>query len=413
MFEISVICLCITAFLAYINHRWIGLPGTIGVMSIAMVISLAIVGMHQAGLGEISVPTMAFLRGIDFSTVVMDGMLSLLLFAGALHVDISQLRDYKWPIFGLAVVGTLLSTVIVGACTYYMLQAAGLSTSFWYCMVFGALISPTDPVAVQGILKQYKAPDSLNVVIAGESLFNDGVSVVLFAILLGIATKGTAPDATEISSLVVHEVGGGLAIGFALGGLLYYMLRSIDNYSVEVLLTLAGVLGGYLLATKLHLSGPLAMVVTCLLIGNHGRDTAMSDATRHHVDLFWELIDEILNAVLFVLLGLEIVLLSLSWRLFGLSVAVIAITTFARWITVGLPISLTERRMQLPKGAWKVLTWGGLRGGISVALALSLPAGPSRDVILALTYGVVIFSMLCQGLTIGWVIESSIKSKNK
>lgn len=165
MFEISVICLCITAFLAYINHRWIGLPGTIGVMSIAMVISLAIVGMHQAGLGEISVPTMAFLRGIDFSTVVMDGMLSLLLFAGALHVDISQLRDYKWPIFGLAVVGTLLSTVIVGACTYYMLQAAGLSTSFWYCMVFGALISPTDPVAVQGILKQYKAPDSLNVVI--------------------------------------------------------------------------------------------------------------------------------------------------------------------------------------------------------------------------------------------------------
>ena len=338
MFEISVICLCITAFLAYINHRWIGLPGTIGVMSIAMVISLAIVGMHQAGLGEISVPTMAFLRGIDFSTVVMDGMLSLLLFAGALHVDISQLRDYKWPIFGLAVVGTLLSTVIVGACTYYMLQAAGLSTSFWYCMVFGALISPTDPVAVQGILKQYKAPDSLNVVIAGESLFNDGVSVVLFAILLGIATKGTAPDATEISSLVVHEVGGGLAIGFALGGLLYYMLRSIDNYSVEVLLTLAGVLGGYLLATKLHLSGPLAMVVTGLLIGNHGRDTAMSDATRHHVDLFWELIDEILNAVLFVLLGLEIVLLSLSWRLFGLSVAVIAITTFARWITVGLPI---------------------------------------------------------------------------
>ena len=217
-------------------------------------------------------------------------------------------------------------------------------------------------------------------VIAGESLFNDGVSVVLFAILLGIATKGTAPDATEISSLVVHEVGGGLAIGFALGGLLYYMLRSIDNYSVEVLLTLAGVLGGYLLATKLHLSGPLAMVVTGLLIGNHGRDTAMSDATRHHVDLFWELIDEILNAVLFVLLGLEIVLLSLSWRLFGLSVAVIAITTFARWITVGLPISLTERRMQLPKGAWKVLTWGGLRGGISVALALSLPAGPSRDV---------------------------------
>ena len=190
MFEVAVICLCITAVLAYINHRWVGLPGTIGVMSIAMLISLCIVGMHHLGLGEISVPAMAFLRGIDFSIVVMDGMLSLLLFAGALHVDISQLRSYKWPILGLAVIGTMLSTLIVGVCTYYMLHAAGLSTSFWYCMVFGALISPTDPVAVQGVLKQYKAPDSLNVVIAGESLFNDGVSVVLFSLLLGIAIKG-------------------------------------------------------------------------------------------------------------------------------------------------------------------------------------------------------------------------------
>jgi CPA1 family monovalent cation:H+ antiporter len=371
------------------------------------------VGIHHVGLGEISVPTIDFLRRIDFSTVVMDGMLSLLLFAGALHVDISQLRSYKWPIFGLSVVGTLLSTVIVGVCTYYMLQVAGLSTSFWYCMVFGALISPTDPVAVQGVLKQYKAPDSLNVVIAGESLFNDGVSVVLFTILLGIATKGKPPSASEISWLIVHEVGGGLAFGLALGGLLYYMLRSIDKYSIEVLLTLAGVLGGYLLATKLHVSGPLAMVIAGLVIGNQGRDTAMSDATRHHVDLFWELIDEILNAVLFVLLGLEIILLSLSWRLFGLSVAVIAITTFARWLTVGLPISLTEQKMQLPDGAWKVLTWGGLRGGISVALALSLSAGTSRNVILALTYGVVIFSMLGQGLTIGRVIEKSVRTKIK
>ena len=412
MFEVAVICLSVTAVLAYINHRWIGLPGTIGVMSIAMVISLAIVGMHQFGLREISVPAMSFLRAIDFSTVVMDGMLSMLLFAGALHVDIGQLRNYKWPILGLAVIGTLLSTVIVGFGTYYQLQAAGFTTSFWYCMLFGALISPTDPVAVQGVLKQYKAPESLNVVIAGESLFNDGVSVVLFAILLGIAAKGSSPDVTEISSLVVHEVGGGLALGLVLGGLLYYMLRSIDNYSVEVLITLAGVLGGYLLATKAHASGPLAMVVTGLLIGNHGRRTAMSDATRHHVDLFWELMDEILNAVLFVLLGLEIILLSLSWQLFGLSVAVIAITTFARWLTVGWPINLTEKSMNLPAGSWKVLTWGGLRGGISVALALSIPAGSARDVILALTYGVVVFSMLGQGLTIGRVIEKSIGATN-
>ena len=412
MFEVAVICLCVTAVLAYINHRWIGLPETIGVMTIAMLISLSIVSMHQLGFGEISIPAMAFLRSIDFSTVVMDGMLSLLLFAGSLHVDISQLRSYKWPIFGLAVVGTLLSTAIVGIGTYYMLQAAGFSTSFWYCMVFGALISPTDPVAVQGVLKQYKAPDGLSVVIAGESLFNDGVSVVLFAILLGIAIKGSTPESPEISWLVLHEVGGGLMLGLTMGGLLYYMLRSIDNYSVEVLLTLAGVLGGYLLATKVHASGPLAMVITGLLIGNHGRKTAMSDTTRHHVDLFWKLMDEILNAVLFVLLGLEIILLSLSWQLLGLTIAIIAITTFARWLTVGWPISLTERRMRLPVGSWKVLTWGGLRGGISVALALSLPAGPSRNVILALTYGVVIFSMLGQGLTIGRVIEKSIGTNN-
>ena len=412
MFEVAVICLCITAVLAYINHRWLGLPGTIGVMSIAMAISLAIVGLLQLGLGEISIPSMSFLRSIDFSTVLMDGMLSLLLFAGALHVDISQLRSYKWPILGLAVVGTLLSTVIIGMGTYFMLQAAGIDTSFWYCMVFGALISPTDPVAVQGVLKQHKAPDSLNIVIAGESLFNDGVSVVLFAILLGIAIKGSAPGAVEISWLIVHEVGGGLALGFALGGLLYYMLRSIDNYNIEVLLTFAGVLGGYLLASKLHVSGPLAMVVAGILIGNHARNTAMSDATRHHVDLFWKLIDEILNAVLFMLLGLEIILLTLSWQLLGLSLAVIVITTFARWFTVGFPISLTEQKMRLPAGAWKVLTWGGLRGGISVALALSLPPGASRNVILALTYGVVIFSMLVQGLTIGRVIEKSIQTNN-
>lgn len=408
MFEVAVICLCVTAVLAYINHRWVGLPETIGVMSIAMAISLSIVGLHNLGLGEVSAPTIEFLRAIDFSKVVMDGMLSLLLFAGALHVNLSHLRSYKWSILGLAVVGTMLSTVIVGVCTYGLLLAAGLTTSFWYCMLFGALISPTDPVAVQGVLKKFNAPDSLNVVIAGESLFNDGVSVVLFAVLLGVAIKGNVPDVASIAWLVLHEVGGGLSLGLVLGGLLYYMLRSIDNYSVEVLLTLAGVLGGYLLATKLHVSGPLAMVVTGLLIGNQGRETAMSDTTRHHIDLFWELIDEILNAVLFVLLGLEIILLSLSWKLFGLSVMVVFITMFARWLTVGLPVSFAERGMRLPIGAWKVLTWGGLRGGISVALALSLPAGPSRDVILALTYGVVIFSMLGQGLTIGRVIEKAI-----
>ncbi len=408
MFEIATICLVITALMAYVNHRWVGLPSTIGVMAIAMLISISLVFAHQLGFGDRAIPLILFLRGIDFSVVLMDGMLSLLLFAGALHVDLSQLREYKWPVLGLAVLGTLGSAAIIGVCAYELLLLTGKPLPFWYCMVFGALISPTDPIAVMGVLRQHNAPDSLGVVISGESLFNDGVGVVLFTVLLGIAIKGSSPDAVSISFLILHEVGGGLLLGLTLGLLLYYMLRSIDNYSVEVMLTLAGVLGGYLLATKLHVSGPLSMVVTGLLIGNHGRDTAMSDTTRHHVDLFWELIDEILNAVLFVLLGLEIILLSLSWTLFGLSLVVIVITLLARWLTVGLPVSLASKRMKLPTGAWKVLTWGGLRGGISVALALSLPVGEPRDVILALTYGVVIFSMLGQGLTIGRVIKKSM-----
>lgn len=411
MFEIAVICLVITALMAYINHRWVGLPSTIGVMAIAMLISICLVLAHQMGYTDTTGPVLTFVRSIDFSAVLMDGMLSLLLFAGALHVNLSQLREYKWPVFGLAVFGTLASAVIIGWCTYELLLLVSMPLPFWYCMVFGALISPTDPIAVMGVLRQNKAPESLGVVISGESLFNDGVGVVLFTILLGVALNSRSPDVASVSYLILHEVGGGLLLGLALGLLLYFMLRSIDQYSVEVMLTIAGVLGGYLLATKLHVSGPLSMVVTGLMIGNHGRNSAMSETTRHHLDLFWELMDEILNAVLFVLLGLEVILLSLSWTLLGLSLIVIVITVLARWLTVGVPVRLTAKRMKLPKSAWKVLTWGGLRGGISVALALSLPLDQNRDVILTLTYGVVIFSMLVQGLTIGRVIENSIDSE--
>ena len=413
MFEVSVICLVITALLAYTNHRWFGLPSTVGVMVIAMLISLVLVAANQWGFSAVSKPAIDFLQNINFSAVLMDGMLSLLLFAGALQINLSQLRDYKWPVFGLAVFGTLLSTALIGYGLHWLLWAVDLPMPFWYCMVFGALISPTDPIAVMGVLRQNKAPDSLAVVISGESLFNDGVGVVAFTLLLGIAVKGSAPDVASISTLVLHEVGGGLLLGLCLGLVLYYMLKSIDNYSVEVLLTIAAVLGGYLLATKLHVSGPLSMVVTGLMIGNHGRESAMSDTTRHHLDLFWELIDEILNAVLFVLLGLEIILISLTWKVMGLCAGVVLISLLARWLTVGVPVSLSSQRLRLPAGAWKVLTWGGLRGGISVALALSLPPGPPRDLILALTYGVVIFSMLGQGLTIGAVIRSAMAPLSK
>ncbi|TXI49580.1 MAG: sodium:proton antiporter [Lysobacter sp.] len=411
MFEILVVCLVITALLAYVNHRFVGLPTTIGVMAIAMLLSLGLIALDRLGFGALREYEVAMLRSIDFSKLLMEGMLSLLLFAGALHIDLSQLRAHRWQVGLLAVAGTAVSTAIVGVGLWLLLPLVGLPLSLGYCLVFGALISPTDPIAVIGILKSANAPKNVNLVVSGESLFNDGVGVVLFSMLLTMATRGEAPGVGEGALLLLHEAGGGLLLGAVLGGVLFALLRSIDNYQVEVLLTLAGVLGGYELASLLHVSGPLAMVVAGLIVGNHGRAYAMSDTTRHHVDLFWELIDEILNAVLFVLLGLEIVLIAFDGPVIAAALGAIAIALFARLLSVGVPVAMLRRVFPLPDGAWKVLTWGGLRGGISVALALSLPAGPQRDLLLALTYAVVVFSILAQGLTIKRVVVRSLKGE--
>lgn len=409
MFEIAVVCLVITAVLAYVNHRFVGLPTTIGVMAIALLMSLGLIALDRLGFGALRDYETALLRSIDFSDLLMQGMLSLLLFAGALHIDLSALRAYKWPVGLLAVLGTVLSTVIVGVGLYALLPLLGLELSLAYCLLFGALISPTDPIAVIAILKSAGAPDNVNLVVSGESLFNDGVGVVLFSLLLTVATRGETPSLADGALLLMHEAGGGLLLGALLGGVLFYMLRSIDNYQVEVLLTLAGVLGGYELASHLHVSGPLAMVVAGLIVGNQGRAFAMSDTTRHHVDLFWELLDEILNAVLFVLLGLEIVLVAFDGRVLLAAGLAIVVALLARLLSVGVPVATMRRVFPLPDGAWKVLTWGGLRGGISVALALSLPPGPQRDLMLAMTYAVVVFSILAQGLTIKGVIVRSLK----
>ncbi len=411
MFEIAVVCLVITAVLAYVNHRFVGLPTTIGVMAIALLMSLGLIALDRLGFGALRDYETALLRSIDFSDLLMQGMLSLLLFAGALHIDLSALRAYKWPVGLLAVLGTVLSTVIVGVGLYALLPLLGLELSLAHCLLFGALISPTDPIAVIAILKSAGAPDNVNLVVSGESLFNDGVGVVLFSLLLTVATRGETPSLADGALLLMHEAGGGLLLGALLGGVLFYMLRSIDSYQVEVLLTLAGVLGGYELASHLHVSGPLAMVVAGLIVGNQGRAYAMSDTTRHHVDLFWELLDEILNAVLFVLLGLEIVLVAFDGRVLLAAGLAIAVALLARLLSVGVPVATMRRVFPLPDGAWKVLTWGGLRGGISVALALSLPPGPQRDLMLAMTYAVVVFSILAQGLTIKGVIVRSLKPK--
>ncbi len=409
MLDIAAICLVLTACLAYINLRFVGLPTTIGVMMSALALSLAIVGLDAAGFDYgLRQYEESFLRSIDFSDVLMQGMLSLLLFAGAMHVDLSELRAYRWQVGGLAIVSTVLSTLAVGFATWAVLPLAGLSLPLIYCLLFGALISPTDPIAVMGILKTAGAPKNLELVIAGESLFNDGVGVVVFSLLLGMLVSGVTPTLGAGLQLLAHEAGGGVVFGLVLGYVTVLLLKSVDNYQVEVLLTLAAVTGGYALASRLHVSGPLAMVVAGLMVGNGGRALAMSDETRHYVDLFWELIDEILNAVLFVLIGMEALLIAFSFNLLLAAAIATLITLAARALTVGLPVRLLGKHFKLPDGSALVLTWGGLRGGISVALALSLPVGPERDIVLALTYCIVVFSILGQGLTIGGVIKRAL-----
>ena len=402
MLEISAICLVLTALLAYFNHRFIHLPITIGVMASALLLSVSIILLKLIGIDHgLHQQVEMMLRSIDFSNVLMQGMLSFLLFAGALHVDLSELKAYRWQVGGLSIFSTLFSTFIVGLGAWGALPWFGIELPLIYCLLFGALISPTDPIAVMGILKTAGVPKNLELVISGESLFNDGVGVVIFSLLIGVLTMGATPSLEQGMTLLLREAGGGLLYGLVLGYITFRFLRSVDNYQVEVMLTLAAVMGGYMLANKLHVSGPLAMVVAGLVVGNHGREFAMSDTTRLYVDMFWEMIDDILNAVLFVLIGMEVMIVSFSLNLALAAVLMIVLTLAARALTVAVPVVAFQGFFRLPKGAATVLTWGGLRGGISVALALSLPPGPQRDIVLALTYCIVVASILVQGLTIG------------
>ena len=414
MLDIAASLLVLTALLSYVNQRWLRLPMTIGVMATSLLLSLSLVALDAVGLsGGLHAREQGLIASIDFSELLMQGMLSLLLFAGALHVDVASLRDYRWQVGVLAFVGTAMSTLVVGVALWLVIALVGLPVPLLECLLFGALISPTDPIAVIGMLKSAGAPRNLEVVIAGESLFNDGVGVVIFSLLLGIAASGGTPTLGHAGMLLLREAGGGLVYGWALGFVLYRLLRSIDHYQVEVLLMLAAVVGGYALANHLHVSGPLAMVVAGLLVGGKGRAEALSPATRHHVDLFWELLDEILNAVLFVLVGMEVVVIHIPLRpapALAAGIAAIAITLAARWLTVGWPVVLAKGASRLPAGAGAVLTWGGLRGGISLALALSLPAGPWRETLLALTYCVVAFSILVQGLTFGRLVRATMRA---
>jgi Na+:H+ antiporter len=401
LLTIVAVLLTLTAVFSYVNHRWLGWPTTIGVMAIALAVSLVVLGLDKLGVSTPRGQEHLLLSHIDFSMVLMQGMLSFLLFAGALHVDWLLLRAYWWQIGALALAGTAVSTALIGFGTWWLLPLAGLHLPLVYCLLFGALISPTDPIAVLSVLKTARVPHAVETTIAGESLINDGVGVVIFTLLLTMLESGRPPTVAEGATLFVHEALGGVALGGVLGWAVYRLLRSIDEPQVEVLLSLATVVGGYAVAQALHVSGPLAMVASGLLLGNEGRATAMSERTRTLLDMFWATIDEVLNGVLFVLVGLEAALVEFPPGWWLAAALVIACSLGARWLVAGLPMTLLPSLFRLPKGSGWMLTWGGVRGGISVALALSLPAGRERDTVLMLTYCVVVFSILVQGLTIG------------
>ena len=404
LFDILAVLLTLSALFSYINYRYFRLPTTIGLMLIALLMSLGLILAGQWSLG-LEQQVRVLLDSIDFNQTLLHGMLSFLLFAGALHLNLSDLAQQKWIIGSLATVGVIGSTFLVGTFTWLVLGWFQFEISLIYCLLFGALISPTDPIAVLSILKTAKIPKSLETKIAGESLFNDGVGVVVFLVLMELATADHKITVGDVLVLFFTETGGGVLFGLAIGFVAYRMLKSVDNYQVEILITLALVSGGYALANQLHLSGPIAIVVAGLLIGNHGRLLAMSQVTCEHLDTFWELVDEILNAVLFVLIGLEILVLPISVQTLLVSLVAIPLVLAVRFVTVGIPVLFLRLFRSFSPRVVRILTWGGLRGGISVALALSLPSGAARDMLLPVTYAVVVFSVLVQGLTIGKLVR--------
>ena len=400
LFQILAVLLSMTALFGFINYHFLKLPTMIGVMVVALLLSSAIIALQYVGV-DLRPWAEHVVGRIDFNQTLLHGMLSFLLFAGALHVDLGDLDEEKWPILLLATFGVVLSTVLVGSMTALVLRAVGVELSFTYCLLFGAVISPTDPVAVLGILRKARAPKRLETLITGESLFNDGVGVVVFLVILGIATgTGHGSGVQHAALLFAEEAIGGVVFGLALGGLAYTLLKTVDDYQVEIIISLGIVTGGYALASAIHTSGPIAIVVAGLLVGNHGRRFAMSARTRDNLDTFWELVDEILNAVLFLLIGLELLVVDLEWRPLLAGALAIPVVLLSRLIAVAGPLALLRKGRTFEQGTVRVMTWGGLRGGISVALALSVPMGPERDLLLAITYPVVLFSILVQGLTV-------------
>lgn len=405
LFQGFTILMVLSAVFGYVNERFLRLPTTIGLMLSALIMSLTVLIIGQF-VPKVFVLANSLIGQVDFHSILMEMMLSFLLFAGALHMDVRVMAKEKIPIFIFSTLGVVGSTFLVGTIMYWVLLAIGLPTDYIYCLLFGALISPTDPIAVLAIIKKSNVPKNLEIKIAGESLFNDGIAVVVFLTIYEMAEIGIDKvGISDVAMLFIRESLGGVAFGFVLGYVGFGLMRTIDAYVVEILLTLAIVMGGYSLADALHTSAPLAIVVAGLIMSDKVRTKVLSDTTRKYVDMFWEMIDEILNALLFVLIGLEMLVISFKGSYVGIGFIAIPVVLLARLISVGIPISLMRLGRSFIPNTIKILTWGGLRGGLSVALALSLHEDMSRDLIVSITYLVVSFSILVQGLTIKMMVK--------
>jgi CPA1 family monovalent cation:H+ antiporter len=405
-FIIAAIIVFISAIFGYINVRFLKLPNTIGLMLITIVFTLAVFAISY--VDDTLLNAERYIIGqIDFKSVLLDVMLSFLLFAGALHTNFERLKVQRWPILVFSTVGVLISTFLVGTSMFYILQLFGLGVNFIHCLLFGSLISPTDPIAVLGILKQAGAPKKLETKIVGESLFNDGVGVVVFLTIFQLASSTTGEiEPLAILELFGVEVIGGILLGLLIGWITYRLMRSIDDYDIEVIITLAAVMMGTVVAQKFHLSAPLAMVTAGLVVGNDTvRHSAMSETTEVYVDKFWELLDILLNTVLFVLIGMEMLVISFQFNYLLAGVAAIPVVLACRYLSLLLPIKFFEKTLDFVPGTDLVMTWGGLRGGISIALALGLTQEMHRELFLVITYVVVVFSIIGQGLTVGKLVK--------
>jgi Na+:H+ antiporter len=406
LFLITTILVFLSAAFGFLNVRFLKLPNTIGLMVITIAFTLAVFALSYFDDTLLNVEKYIITQ-IDFRTLLLDIMLSFLLFAGALHTNFQQLKVQRWPILVFSTLGVLVSTFLVGTAIYYLLLLFGMDVAYVYCLLFGALISPTDPIAVLGILKKAGAPKKLETKIVGESLFNDGVGVVVFLTIFQFASSGSEKvGAIEVLELFGVEVIGGIMLGLLLGWVTYRLMKSIDDYDIEVIITLATVMVGTVIAQKLHLSAPLAMVTAGLVVGNDTlRDSAMSEITETYVDKFWELIDILLNTLLFVLIGMEMLVLAFEVNYVFAGLLAIPIILICRYLSLLLPINFFKKKLDFVPNTNLIMTWGGLRGGISIALALGLTQDMHRDLFLVITYVVVVFSIIVQGLTVGKLVK--------